>query len=116
MHKNYQPSLAALPDGLVKGLAHITGGGLIDNLPRILPKTLRRGDRYALLESARAFSRRIQRGWPGRPREEMYQVFNMGIGMAVVVAEKDAAATARSLKARRIGHIEAGQGIVQLGF
>ena len=38
-HRNYQPLLAKVPRGKVKGLAHITGGGLVDNLPRILPTT-----------------------------------------------------------------------------
>src|SRR5438309_1750568 len=38
VHKNYQPQLAKVPDGIIKGLAHITGGGLIDNLPRVLPR------------------------------------------------------------------------------
>ena len=38
VHKNYQPLLAKVPRGMIHGLAHITGGGLIDNLPRVLPK------------------------------------------------------------------------------
>jgi phosphoribosylaminoimidazole (AIR) synthetase len=35
VHKNYQPLLAKVPRAMIKGLAHITGGGLIDNVPRI---------------------------------------------------------------------------------
>lgn len=114
VHKNYQPTLAALPEGMVKGLAHITGGGLIDNLPRILPdacdavidtRTWKVPPLFTVIEEGGKV-----------PREEMYQVFNMGIGMAVVVAEKDAAAAVRALKARHIGEIEEGQGIVRLGF
>jgi len=46
----------------------------------------------------------------GVPEQEMYQVFNMGIGMVAIVAPNDAAAAARSLRARRIGRIESGRG------
>src|SRR4051794_17842593 len=44
-HKNYQPLLAQVPAGRLKGVAHITGGGLVDNLPRVLP-----GDCDAVIE------------------------------------------------------------------
>jgi phosphoribosylformylglycinamidine cyclo-ligase len=39
VHRNYQPLLASLPQPMIKGLAHITGGGLVDNFPRVLPKS-----------------------------------------------------------------------------
>jgi phosphoribosylformylglycinamidine cyclo-ligase len=49
-------------------------------------------------------------------REEMYQVFNMGIGMAVVVRAKDAVEVAKRLKAKPIGRIAKGSGVVKLEF
>jgi len=112
VHRNYQPALAKLPHGIVKGLAHITGGGLVDNLPRVLPKTC-----DAVIDTA---SWRVPpifqhvEGGGGVDHAEMYQVFNMGIGMAVVVAAKDAASLAKKLKARAIGRIERGGGVVKL--
>ena len=84
VHRNYQPLLAKVPAGMIHGLAHITGGGLIDNLPRVLPKNC-----DAAIET---------KSWPvptifevlqrkGKvDRTEMYQVFNMGIGMVAIVA------------------------------
>ncbi|MHA3775186.1 phosphoribosylformylglycinamidine cyclo-ligase [Verrucomicrobiota bacterium sgz303538] len=114
VHKNYQPLLATLPDGVVKGLAHITGGGLVDNLPRVLPKTC---DAVIFTGSWKvpALFQTIQSG--GKvDREEMYQVFNMGIGMTIVVAEKDAAATLKQTKGTMIGRIEKGSGVVKLQF
>lgn len=114
VHVNYQPALAALPHGMVKGLAHITGGGLVDNLPRVLPSAC-----DAVIDTA-AWSvpplfRLIEKGG-GVDREEMYQVFNMGIGMAVVVRPKEAETAAKHLKARVIGRMEEGGGIVRLKF
>ncbi|MEQ1853423.1 MAG: phosphoribosylformylglycinamidine cyclo-ligase, partial [Chthoniobacteraceae bacterium] len=112
VHRNYQPALAKLPHGVVKGLAHITGGGLVDNLPRVLPKNC---DAVIKTDSWKvpAIFQHIERGG-GVDHAEMYQVFNMGIGMTVVVAERDAASVAKKLKARTIGRIEHGSGVVRL--
>ncbi len=111
----YRPLEGAVARGIVKGLAHITGGGLTDNIPRILP------------EGTRA---RIERGsWPVLPvfeliqREgqveegEMFRVFNMGIGMVAVVSKENAGALEAHLdglgeRHHRIGTIVAGaQGV-----
>lgn len=112
VHRNYQPLLAKLPRDVVKGAAHITGGGLIDNLPRVLPADcdavidLKSWKVPALFQHLEAMA--------SVPREEMYQVFNMGIGMVLVVSEKHAAAVAKQTKARRIGRIEKGTGRTRL--
>jgi phosphoribosylformylglycinamidine cyclo-ligase len=114
VHKNYQPLLGKAPGGMIKGLAHITGGGLIDNLPRILPK-----NSDAVIETKswrvpRIFKILQQNG--GVDPAEMYQVFNMGIGMVAVVSEHDAKRAMSMLRAKRIGHIESGTGKTKLSF
>jgi phosphoribosylformylglycinamidine cyclo-ligase len=114
VHRNYQPLLAKVPHGAIKGLAHITGGGLIDNLPRVLPKNC---DAVIETKSWRVpgIFQILQRNG-NVDLAEMYQVFNMGIGMVAIVAERDATKVMRMLKAKRIGRIERGTGRTLLVF
>ncbi len=112
VHKNYQPLMASLAPGRVKGAAHITGGGLVDNLPRILP-----GSCDALISTSSwkvpAIFRLIQRGGNILP-EEMYQVFNMGIGMVLVVSKLHVSEVLSQTKGKVIGQITPGSGKVLL--
>jgi phosphoribosylformylglycinamidine cyclo-ligase len=80
----YVPScLAALREGLVNALAHITGGGLVENIPRVLAKNL-----CAELDQ-KSWPRPAVFGWLQHegnvPEDDMVRTFNCGIGMAVVV-------------------------------
>jgi phosphoribosylformylglycinamidine cyclo-ligase len=98
-HQSYLRPLEGLLDaGIIKGLAHITGGGLTDNIPRILPA---------------ATAVQIDKGsWPvlpifklmqelgNVPEPEMYRTFNMGVGMVIVCAEADAEKITAHLEAR----------------
>src|SRR5687767_8773994 len=72
----------------IKGLAHITGGGFIDNIPRVLPKNcdviIRKGS-WEMLPIFQIIAEKS-----GVPDAELYQVFNMGIGMVVIVANERA--------------------------
>jgi phosphoribosylformylglycinamidine cyclo-ligase len=114
VHKNYQPLLAQIPAGMIHGLAHITGGGLVDNLPRVLPKNC---DATISTKSWRVppiFDVLQRKG--KIDRTEMYQVFNMGIGLVAIVSAKDAKNVAGQLKAKQIGRIERGSGKTQLTF
>ena len=108
VHRNYQPLLAKIPGGIIKGLAHITGGGLIDNLPRILPPNCDAVIETKSWKVPRVFQILQQEG--NINFREMYQVFNMGIGMAAVVAEQNADRVMSTLRAKRIGRIERGHG------
>jgi phosphoribosylformylglycinamidine cyclo-ligase len=112
LHKNYRPLLAKIPSGMVKGLAHITGGGLVDNMPRILPANCDAVIETKSWRAPRIFQILQQNG--NIELHEMYQVFNMGIGMVAIVAPNDAAPIGKQLRARVIGRIERGRGVVQL--
>ena len=111
-HRNYQPLLATVPNGALKGLAHITGGGLVDNLPRILPDDCDAVIDLGSWKVPTIFQILQERGRV--PRDEMYQVFNMGIGMAAIVAPNDAESVASMLRARKIGEIRRGRRSVVL--
>ena len=78
----------------VKGLAHITGGGFPDNIPRVLPKGL--GARIDLkrVPVLPVFKWLASEG--GIAQNEMLRTFNCGIGMIVIAAPKDAAAVTQA--------------------
>lgn len=105
-----KPVLALMRTLRVKGLAHITGGGLVENVPRVLPEAV-----TATLDARRwtmpPVFRWLQEGG-GVADAEMHRVFNCGIGMIVVVAQADAAQAIALLRSHgetvaEIGRIEA---------
>jgi phosphoribosylformylglycinamidine cyclo-ligase len=100
--------MAAIP---VKGLAHITGGGLVGNVPRMLPKGMRAVLRKKMWPRPQLFAWLQQNG--NVAENEMHRVFNCGIGMVIAVAREQAATAIMLLKregelAYEIGFVEAG--------
>jgi phosphoribosylformylglycinamidine cyclo-ligase len=89
-HRSYlkamQPLLAA---GVVKGMAHITGGGVTDNLPRILPDGTAAEVRRGAWTVPALFRWLTEAG--AVPLDDQYRAFNMGVGLIVAVAAADAA-------------------------
>lgn len=79
-----RPALELLREGLVKSIAHITGGGFFENLPRALPDGLRADVDTASWSPHAIFDLLAERG--GIPMEEMFSTFNMGVGMCAVTA------------------------------
>lgn len=91
IHRSYLKVLdAPLEAGIVNGLAHVTGGGIPGNLPRVLPPGLGAVLDREAWPVPKVFQTLQQAG--GVDRQEMDRVFNMGIGMLVAVAPRDAAA------------------------
>jgi phosphoribosylformylglycinamidine cyclo-ligase len=96
----------------IKGLAHITGGGLIENIPRVMPVNCHAMIDVGLWDLPPVFGL-LQQGGRVAP-DEMARTFNCGIGMAVVVAPDEAVQVSAALEAAgetilEIGRIEQGQ-------
>ena len=94
----------------VKGMAHITGGGLIENVPRVIPDGLSAVISKDKIKVPEIFTYLQSKGVP---EEEMWGTFNMGIGFIIVVKEKDKDKVMKKLSkygenAYEIGHIEKG--------
>jgi phosphoribosylformylglycinamidine cyclo-ligase len=95
---------------LVKGLAHITGGGVVGNLPRILPEGLGADIIRGRWPEPPIFSFLA----PFVPDDELWRAFNMGLGMLVVVDPADAPAALRVLDGEifEVGAVRPGSGVI----
>ena len=113
VHPNYQPLMASLPQGVLHGAAHITGGGLLDNLPRVLPEGCRASIDKGSWKVPTIFD--IIQNAANIPDDEMFQVFNMGIGMTLVVPAKRAEEALKLTKGILIGKITEGPRDVVVG-
>jgi phosphoribosylformylglycinamidine cyclo-ligase len=104
-HPTYLPSVLPLVErGLVGGLAHITGGGLIDNVPRMLPAGLAAEIDPSTWHAHPIFDYLVAEG--GVPPEERYRAFNMGIGFVLAVAsDRTAEALALLPTGRLVGRV-----------
>jgi phosphoribosylamine--glycine ligase/phosphoribosylaminoimidazole synthetase len=116
-HRSYLPALRAELDRgarRVKALAHITGGGLVENVPRVLPAECGAVVRVGSWPVPGLF--RIVRDVTGLPAGELHRVLNMGIGMVLVVGADDVEAVRRDLpeEAWVIGEVERGPRQVRL--
>jgi len=102
-------------DAKVVGMAHITGGGLIENIPRILPKGLGATITRGTWNVPPIFNFLQERG--GIDEKEMYNIFNMGIGMVLVIPKDDARMVINMLteymedEATIIGQVVPGEGL-----
>ena len=102
-HRCYYNQLKSLLP-IIKGMAHITGGGLIDNVPRVLPEGLTARLNNQAWTVPPIFHLIQQRG--NVDQQEMYRVFNMGIGMVVICSPSDVSQITQTLpEAKVIGEV-----------
>jgi len=130
VHRSYGPVVQTLLQKLngkergtasrrrvIKGLAHITGGGFVDNIPRVLPKGCDVLIRKGSWEMPPIFELLQAKG--GVPEAELYQVFNMGIGMTLIVAAEAVDAVLRISRRHHhqawlIGEVAKGKGCARV--
>ena len=108
-----KPALAALASGGVHGISHITGGGFYENIPRCLPDGFRARIEKAAIPVLPIFRLIQERG--SIPERDMFNTFNMGIGMSLVVAPDQVDAVRRVLPdALVIGEIDRGEDTISI--
>jgi phosphoribosylformylglycinamidine cyclo-ligase len=125
VHRSYWPTIqkalkifnSGRKHPVLRGLAHITGGGFIDNIPRVLPKTCDVIIRTGTWKVLPVFQLIQRHG--NVPEREMYQVFNMGIGMILIVEGEKAGDVLKCVRAQKqpawlIGEVAEGKGAVTL--
>ena len=117
VHKSFLKPVAKLMDRKIHitGMAHITGGGFPDNIPRVLPKCVNAEIDRASWEVPTIFKFIQNQGKVDV--DEMYRVFNMGIGFVVIIPKKELKKATNILKAQHqpysvIGVIRKGKGVV----
>ena len=97
-----KPVLAAIAEADVRGVSHITGGGFYENIPRSIPDGLGAKIDKAAIRTPEIF--RLIQAAGNIPERDMFNTFNMGVGMSVIVARDDADKALAALKA---GGVEA---------
>ena len=93
-----KPMLALFEEVTVKAVSHITGGGFYENIPRSIPKGFGAKIDKASLRIPAIFDLIAQKG--SIPERDMFNTFNMGVGMSIVVAKEDAEKALAVLKAQ----------------
>jgi phosphoribosylformylglycinamidine cyclo-ligase len=122
-HVSYGPLVQKLlkkfngKSDLVRAFAHITGGGFVDNIPRVLPKSLDVVIKKGSWDMLPIFQ--IIETKSGVPDDELYQVFNMGIGMVSIISADKAKAVLKFINAQKhkawiIGEVVKGEGIARI--
>ena len=110
-----KPVLGMLEEVAIKGMAHITGGGFIENIPRVLPDNVNVEIQYGSWPILPIFSLMQREG--GISNNDMFRTFNMGIGMVIIVGADDAekaiaAAEKQGEKVYRLGVVTEGERVV----
>jgi phosphoribosylformylglycinamidine cyclo-ligase len=117
IHRCYLKEVWPLVEkGLIQAMAHITGGGLTDNLPRVMPKKLRSAIKVGSWEIPSVFKILAERGEV--PEDDLWRTFNMGVGMVLIVRAKHLKQILESLKDAGcqgfpMGNIVKGEGEVE---
>ncbi len=111
--KKFNGAATGQASNSVKAFAHITGGGFVDNIPRVLPSSLDVVINKGSWEMLPIFQMIAEKS--GVPDDELYQVFNMGIGMVAIISPDKAAAVLKFIQAQKhdawlIGEVIKGKG------